>query len=70
MLERLKDWPGVSGVKALSGPLAGRYRARTGDYRIQFYIQSGGPAAGKAPEQPDVLIVEKIGHRDGFYGND
>ena len=55
LLERLERWPTVSGAKPLSGPLAGRYRLRTGDYRLQFRIE------GQA------VIVEKIGHRDGFY---
>ena len=36
--------------------LAGRYRLRTGDYRIQFQVVG------------DLVTVEKIGHRDGFYG--
>ena len=68
LLERLESWPNVSGVKALSGKLAGRYRARTGDYRVQFYVQPAPPPHGDKPE--DVLMVEKIGHRDGFYGDD
>ncbi|MDA1053047.1 MAG: type II toxin-antitoxin system RelE/ParE family toxin [Planctomycetota bacterium] len=55
LLERLERWPEVSGAKPLRGNLAGRYRMRTGDYRVQFYV------AG------DELIIEKIGHRDGFY---
>ena len=54
LIERLRRWPDVSGVKPM-GPLAGRYRMRTGDYRLQFYLQG------------ESLIVEKIGHRDGFY---
>lgn len=56
LLVRLEQWPGVSGAKPLQGELAGRYRLRTGDYRIQFHV------AG------NVVTVEKIGHRDGFYG--
>ena len=56
LLVKLEQWPGVSGAKPLRGELAGRYRLRTGDYRIQFHV------AG------DVVTVEKIGHRDGFYG--
>ena len=55
LLERLTKWPAVSGAKALTGPLAGRYRLRTGDYRLQFRME------GQA------VIVEKIGHRDRFY---
>lgn len=55
VLERLGNWPAVSGAKPLTGPLAGHFRVRTGDYRVQFYVK------GQA------VIVEKIGHRDGFY---
>ena len=55
LLEKLEDWPEVSGAKPLRGNLAGRFRLRTGDYRVQFH------AVG------DLVIVEKIGHRDGFY---
>jgi len=56
LLERLKSWPKISGAKTLTGNLAGKHRLRTGDYRLQFRVQKGNP------------IVEKIGHRDGFYG--
>jgi mRNA-degrading endonuclease RelE of RelBE toxin-antitoxin system len=56
LLERLKDWPAVSGAKPLRGKLAGRWRLRTGDYRLQFRV------AG------DEIIIEKVGHRDRFYG--
>jgi len=52
---RLEQWPNVSGAKPLLGELAGRYRLRTGDYRVQFYVEG------------DNVIVEKIGHRDKFY---
>ncbi len=52
---RLVNWPKVSGAKPLSGKLAGRYRIRTGDYRVQFYVQD------------ECIIVEKLGHRDRFY---
>ena len=55
VLVRLQAWPDVSGAKPLTGNLAGHYRVRTGDYRIQFSVT------------PDKLIVERIGHRDGFY---
>lgn len=55
LLERLENWPSVSGAKPLSGNLAGHYRIRTGDYRIQFRVVG------------DLVTVEKIGHRDGFY---
>ena len=55
LLERLGRWPEVSGAKSLSGPLAGRYRLRTGDYRVQFRVEG------------QHVIVEKIGYRDRFY---
>lgn len=55
ILERLADWPRVSGARLLSGRLAGHYRVRTGDYRLQFRIEAGAVA------------IEKIGHRDRFY---
>jgi mRNA-degrading endonuclease RelE of RelBE toxin-antitoxin system len=60
LLERLKEWPAVSGAKPLRGDLAGHYRLRTGDYRVQFTV-AGDAKAGYA------VTVEKIGHRDGFY---
>jgi mRNA-degrading endonuclease RelE of RelBE toxin-antitoxin system len=55
ILVRLEHWPEVSGAKPLSGELAGRYRIRTGDYRLQFRVEG------------DRVVVEKIGHRSGFY---
>ena len=57
LAERLVHWPAVSGAKALSGDLAGRYRMRTGDYRLQFWID----------HEHETIVIEKIGHRDGFY---
>ena len=56
LLVKLEQWTAMSGAKSLRGELAGHFRLRTGDYRIQFHV------AG------DVVTVEKIGHRDGFYG--
>ena len=55
LFERLQHWPSVSGARALRGKLAGRYRMRTGDYRLQFYLEGHR------------VVVERIGHRDGFY---
>jgi mRNA-degrading endonuclease RelE of RelBE toxin-antitoxin system len=48
-------WPAVSGAKPLRGDLAGHYRVRTGDYRVQFYLDG------------DTVVIEKVAHRDGFY---
>jgi mRNA-degrading endonuclease RelE of RelBE toxin-antitoxin system len=56
IFERLNDWPEVSGAKPLRGDLAGHFRVRTGAYRVQFYVDENGDP-----------VVEKIGHRDGFY---
>jgi len=56
ILKKLEDWPAVSGAKSLRHALVGHYRIRTGDYRVQFRVQGR------------VVVVEKIGHRDGFYG--
>jgi mRNA-degrading endonuclease RelE of RelBE toxin-antitoxin system len=53
---RLKNWPEVN-AKPLHAPLAGHFRIRTGDYRVQFYVTG------------DTVMVEKVGHRDGFYGD-
>jgi mRNA-degrading endonuclease RelE of RelBE toxin-antitoxin system len=55
IIDRLQRWPAVSGAKPLRHGLAGRYRIRTGDYRVQFRVER------------DEVIVELIGHRDGFY---
>lgn len=55
VLERLEHWPRISGAKRLRGPLAGHYRMRTGDYRVQFYRNGAD------------VVIEKVGHRDGFY---
>jgi mRNA-degrading endonuclease RelE of RelBE toxin-antitoxin system len=55
IIERLEKWPDVSGAKPLRGALAGHHRMRTGDYRVQFYVTG------------DTVVIEKVGHRDGFY---
>ncbi|MGD0542534.1 MAG: type II toxin-antitoxin system RelE/ParE family toxin [Tepidisphaeraceae bacterium] len=57
VLARLERWPEVSGAKPLRHGLAGRYRIRTGDYRVQFHLDGQS------------VIVEKTGHRGGFYGD-
>ena len=55
LLARLELWPAVSGAKPLRGALAGRFRLRTGDYRLLLRVAK------------DEIVVERIGHRDGFY---
>lgn len=68
LIDRLRNWPAVSGAKALSGKLAGKYRLRTGDYRLQFRVESiRTEANGKSPRY--IVTVERAGHRDGFYEN-
>ena len=62
---RLQNWPDVSGAKPLKGALAGRCRMRTGDYRVQFRVEEGDESS--KPPRPDLVYVEKVGHRDGFY---
>lgn len=57
IIVRLANWPDVSGAKPLRGELSGLYRIRTGDYRLQFSVAR------------NVVTVEKVGHRDGFYGD-
>ncbi|MBX3354870.1 MAG: type II toxin-antitoxin system RelE/ParE family toxin [Phycisphaeraceae bacterium] len=59
VLERLADWPDVSGAKPMRGRLAGRFRIRTGDYRVLFSVRGRGIET--------TVVVEQIGHRDGFY---
>lgn len=54
-VERLRRWPAVCGAKALREKLAGHFRLRTGDYRLQFRVEKGE------------IVVEKVGHRYRFY---
>lgn len=55
LMKRLENWPAVSGVKRLTGNLAGWYRVRTGDYRLRFRVED------------DKVIIDKIGHRKDVY---
>ena len=55
VFERLRNFPAVSGARPLRGRLAGRFRMRTGDYRMQFRVEGNR------------IVVEKVGHRDRFY---
>ncbi len=80
LVRKLKNWPTVSGAKPLRGNLAGCYRLRTGDYRLQFRVlqtrkkirvEKIGKKNKRIVEEHEVVeyrvIVEKVGHRDGFY---
>jgi mRNA-degrading endonuclease RelE of RelBE toxin-antitoxin system len=42
LLVRWENWPEVSGAKLL----AGRYRVRIGDYRLQFFVEKIGHRDG------------------------
>jgi mRNA-degrading endonuclease RelE of RelBE toxin-antitoxin system len=55
IIERLHAWPDVSGAKPLRHGMAGQFRIRTGNYRVQFKVRGS------------TLTIVKIGHRDGFY---
>lgn len=57
LLVRLESWPNTSGAKPLSGKLAGRFRLRTGDYRLRFFPKDRGK----------MVVVDRIGHRSKFY---
>ena len=79
LLTRLSQWPKVSGVKYLRGDLTGKCRLRTGDYRLQFHVletktaikekrsDQGNEVIAERETNDYVVVVEKIGHRDGFY---
>jgi mRNA-degrading endonuclease RelE of RelBE toxin-antitoxin system len=79
LLTRLGQWPDVSGVKHLRGDLAGKCRLRTGDYRLQFHVDEkiktiketqmvrGKEVIVERETIDFAVVVEKIGHRDGFY---
>lgn len=55
LVSRLGEWPHVSGVKPLSGELAGSFRLRTGDYRLRFRVEA------------ETILIEKVGHRRDFH---
>jgi len=55
LVERLVDWPAVSGVKALRGDLAGWFGLRTGDNRMRFRVENV------------TIIIDRIGHRKDIY---
>jgi mRNA-degrading endonuclease RelE of RelBE toxin-antitoxin system len=79
LVQRLRQWPDVSGVKHLKGSLAGKYRLRTGDYRLQFRVEQKRKGirvkrviqGNELEEEQEIVeyqvILEKAGHRDGFY---
>jgi mRNA interferase RelE/StbE len=54
-VKRLENWPAVSGIKRLTGNLAGWYRLRIGDYRMRFRVKN------------HLVTNDKIGHRKDVY---
>ena len=79
LVERLRRWPDVSGAKPLKGDLAGKYRLRTGDYRLQFRVErtrkvtkvkktvKGKTVTEETETVETRVVVERAGHRGGFY---
>jgi mRNA-degrading endonuclease RelE of RelBE toxin-antitoxin system len=55
VVDRLRNWPAVSGTKALRGRWAGHYRIRTGDWRVIFLVV-----------MPHLIVV-RIKHRREVY---
>ncbi len=55
ILDRLADWPNVSGVKPLRHELAGSFRIRPGDYRIVFFVKG------------EVVMVTGVDNRRDVY---
>ena len=55
VLERLEEWPQISGAKPLRGTLKGHYRLRTSDWRIVI-----------RPAGDDVWVV-RIDNRKDVY---
>lgn len=57
LLEKLEQWPAVSGAKPLRGSLKGNWRLRTGDWRIVFRVEG------------DMVQVWAIDNRRDVYGD-
>ena len=60
LLESLERWPAVSGVKALAGDLAGHFRLRTGDYRIQFHV--AGDVSDRGKDRTPRQILRRLNY--------
>ena len=57
ILERLQEWPAVSGAKPLRRELKGNYRIRTGDYRVLFAVNTAN----------ETISVWRISNRKDVY---
>ena len=60
VVERLADWPDVSGEKALAGDHKGSFRIRTGDYRVVYRVEN---PRGDRP----TVVIWKVGDRRDVY---
>lgn len=58
ILDRLRDWPQVSGVVALWGDAKGHYRMKTMDWRVIFHVDEGAK----------IVVIDSISHRKDAYG--
>jgi mRNA-degrading endonuclease RelE of RelBE toxin-antitoxin system len=58
VIERLEEWPNVSGAKWLTGDWKNHVRVRTGDYRVIFRLASD-----------DELVVVRIADRRDAYAD-
>lgn len=58
LIDRLRDWPQVSGVVALWGPAKGHYRVKTMDWRVIFHVD----------ESSRTVVIDKIANRKEAYG--
>lgn len=56
VVERLENWPQVSGVKWLTGDWKGYARIRTGDYRVIF----------RAEGDVEIIVVRIADRRDAY----
>lgn len=57
VLDRLRDWPQVSGVVALWGEAKGHYRVKTMDWRVVFHVDEGSKT----------VVVDNISNRKDAY---
>jgi len=61
VIERLENWPDVSGIKWMTANWKGYARIRTGDYRVIFRLHD------KATSDDAYIEVTRIAHRKDAY---
>jgi len=59
ILDRLRNWPQVSGVVALWGAAKGHFRMKTLDWRVIFHVD----------ESERLVTIDAISHRKDAYGD-